>query len=115
MWPFSKKEPVQPAPKQIFNAKKALITIDALIEDDTGKPTPKSWKIVLHGYAMYFWDEHPNNIIVKDAESVFQAWRNRGKTGMLHVGGSKYVPTCKVNEINVTYEDHMVEAAWLGE
>ena len=114
MWPFSspKKELALP---QKFNARKAIVTIVALIEDDAGKPVSRLWKLELLGYAMHFWDEHPSNVIVKDAADVFQVWRDRGKTGVLHVGDNKYVPTCKVNEINVTYEDHEVVATWLGD
>jgi hypothetical protein len=47
---------------------------------------------------------------INDAETVFRSWQERsGKTGMVSIGGGRYIPLCNVSDITVEYSKHEVE------
>lgn len=105
MWPFGflndwNKPAPPPPPKEKINVRRAIVTIDALIEDDHGDKTSKQWKLYFDGRTGW---------IDLDASHFFQRWKNDGSCGLLHVGNREYIPLCKVASVNVLYEDLWME------
>lgn len=80
----------RPPPRKTYNVERVVATVTM----KTGEGYTREFV----GEVDYFLDD----LFVRDAWSIFSAWREDGRTGTLSVGGGAFVPLCNVSRIDTT-------------